>query len=412
MAPAAEIEKRYGIITEFEAELVAAGTTIIKVMLHISPDEQKARLLARLDDPTKQWKFNPEDVDERAFWVRYQQAYEIAIQRTTTDDAPWYVVPADHKWYSRLAVQDILLAHLRALKADWPKPTTTSRHSAGVSSRATSEPQAKASMTGRNFIRVSASSFSGSESATMPAPAYAVMAPSRQPGPSAARSPTRRRRPRRPSRPVRRSVRGRTAPARRMSASALSVGVPATAAVGWSAESRSSEDRTVAEVALDIAREVPEIGQLERERLLARGDVARVRREGGEQAAEGELVFVEILRGCRERGGGLLVGGGVRASWARFPRGRARSPSPWFAVTSVSGLEPISPSTAKVQVSGYPVASSPRSTRRSAPSGRCPTIDRASTTLLSSPARRCTSAAVDRANVSRTIEGAEVERRR
>jgi PPK2 family polyphosphate:nucleotide phosphotransferase len=123
LAPADEIEKRYGIIEEFEAELVASGTTIIKVMLHISPDEQKARLLARLDDPTKQWKFNPGDVDERAFWVQYQQAYEIAIQRTTTDDAPWYVVPADHKWYSRLAVQDILLTHLRALNAGWPAPT-------------------------------------------------------------------------------------------------------------------------------------------------------------------------------------------------------------------------------------------------------------------------------------------------
>ena len=123
MAPADEIEKRYGVIAEFEAGLVAAGTTVIKIMLHISPDEQKARLLARLDDPTKQWKFNPEDVDERGFWMQYQQAYEIAIQRTTTDAAPWYVVPADHKWYSRLAVQDILLTHLRELKADWPGPT-------------------------------------------------------------------------------------------------------------------------------------------------------------------------------------------------------------------------------------------------------------------------------------------------
>jgi PPK2 family polyphosphate:nucleotide phosphotransferase len=123
MAPVAEIEKRYGIIEEFEAELVAAGTTVIKVMLHISPDEQKARLLARLDDPTKQWKFNPGDVDERGFWNQYQDAYQIAIQRTTTDAAPWYVVPADHKWYSRLAVQDILLTHLRELNADWPKPT-------------------------------------------------------------------------------------------------------------------------------------------------------------------------------------------------------------------------------------------------------------------------------------------------
>jgi PPK2 family polyphosphate:nucleotide phosphotransferase len=123
MVPADEIEKRYGIIADFEAELAASGTTIIKVMLHISPAEQKARLLARLDDPTKRWKFNPEDVDERAFWVQYQQAYEIAIRRTTTDAAPWYVVPGDHKWYSRLAVQDILLTHLRALNADWPGPT-------------------------------------------------------------------------------------------------------------------------------------------------------------------------------------------------------------------------------------------------------------------------------------------------
>jgi PPK2 family polyphosphate:nucleotide phosphotransferase len=122
MSPAAEIEKRYGIITDFEAELARGGMTIIKVMLHISPDEQKSRLLARLDDPTKQWKFNPGDVDERGFWNQYQQAYEIAIQRTTTDAAPWYVVPADHKWYSRLAVQDILLTHLRELGAKWPQP--------------------------------------------------------------------------------------------------------------------------------------------------------------------------------------------------------------------------------------------------------------------------------------------------
>ncbi len=123
MAPAEEIEKRYGIITDFEAQLVASGTTVVKIMLHISPGEQKARLLARLDDPTKQWKFNPGDVDERGFWDQYQQAYEIAVRRTTTDAAPWYVVPADHKWYSHLAVQDILLTHLRALHAGWPSPT-------------------------------------------------------------------------------------------------------------------------------------------------------------------------------------------------------------------------------------------------------------------------------------------------
>jgi PPK2 family polyphosphate:nucleotide phosphotransferase len=123
MAPDDEIEKRYGIIADFEAEIAASGTTIIKIMLHISSDEQKSRLLARLDDPAKQWKFNPGDVDERGFWNQYQEAYQIAIQRTTTDVAPWYVVPADHKWYSRLAVQDILLTHLRELNPQWPGPT-------------------------------------------------------------------------------------------------------------------------------------------------------------------------------------------------------------------------------------------------------------------------------------------------
>jgi PPK2 family polyphosphate:nucleotide phosphotransferase len=125
MSPADDIEKRYGAIIQFEADLAASETTVIKVMLHISAEEQRARLLARLDDPTKQWKFNPDDVDERAYWSQYQDAYQIAIRRTTTDAAPWYVVPADHKWYSRLAVQDILLTHLRSLHAQWPEPTYT-----------------------------------------------------------------------------------------------------------------------------------------------------------------------------------------------------------------------------------------------------------------------------------------------
>ncbi len=123
MATPDVIEARYATILDFEAELVKAGTTVIKVMLHISPEEQKSRLLARLDDSTKQWKFNPGDVDERGFWTQYQDSYQTAIRRTTTADAPWYVVPADHKWYSRLAVQDILLTHLRALNAQWPAPT-------------------------------------------------------------------------------------------------------------------------------------------------------------------------------------------------------------------------------------------------------------------------------------------------
>ena len=114
------IEQRYGLIVDFERALVGAGTTVLKVMLHISPEEQKARLEARLDDPSKHWKFNPGDLDDRALWPDFMQAYQIAIARTTTDAAPWYVVPADHKWYARLAVQQLLIGALRRLKQDWP----------------------------------------------------------------------------------------------------------------------------------------------------------------------------------------------------------------------------------------------------------------------------------------------------
>lgn len=114
------IEQRYGAIADFERRVHGAGTEIVKVMLHISPEEQKARLAARLDDPTKHWKYNPGDLDERAFWPQYMDAYQIAIERTTTDAAPWYVIPADHKWYARLAVQRLLTDALRGLELEWP----------------------------------------------------------------------------------------------------------------------------------------------------------------------------------------------------------------------------------------------------------------------------------------------------
>jgi len=114
------IEARYGQIVDFENELVAGGTTVIKVMLHISPKEQKARLEARLDDPTKHWKFNPADIDDRELWPQFMEAYQLAITRTSTDAAPWYVIPADHKWYARLAVQQLLLDALNDLRQDWP----------------------------------------------------------------------------------------------------------------------------------------------------------------------------------------------------------------------------------------------------------------------------------------------------
>lgn len=119
-APPEEIERRYGAIVDFERRLVEEGTTIVKCMLHISPDEQKERLIERLDDPSKHWKFNPADIDERSRWAAYREAYEIALERTHTDHAPWHVVPADRKWFRNLAIAQLLLDALRGLDPQWP----------------------------------------------------------------------------------------------------------------------------------------------------------------------------------------------------------------------------------------------------------------------------------------------------
>ncbi|MFF1571201.1 polyphosphate kinase 2 family protein [Leifsonia sp. NPDC058292] len=121
LAPDDEIERRYGAIVDYEKKLAFAGTTIVKVMLHISRDEQKARLAERLDRPEKHWKYNPGDVDERLLWDHYQEAYQVAFDRTSTDYAPWYVVPADRKWYARLAVQHLLVQALEGLDLGWPE---------------------------------------------------------------------------------------------------------------------------------------------------------------------------------------------------------------------------------------------------------------------------------------------------
>ncbi|MET0724885.1 MAG: PPK2 family polyphosphate kinase [Leifsonia sp.] len=122
LAPPAEIERRYGAINEFERELAADGTVIVKVMLHISSDEQKRRLAARLERPEKQWKYNPGDVTERLRWNDYQAAYQRVFDETTTPEAPWYVVPANRKWYARLAVQHLLIDALRSTDPQWPAP--------------------------------------------------------------------------------------------------------------------------------------------------------------------------------------------------------------------------------------------------------------------------------------------------
>jgi PPK2 family polyphosphate:nucleotide phosphotransferase len=120
LAPPEEIERRYGAINEFEQRLVNGGTRIVKCMLHISADEQKERLQARLDDPTKHWKYNPKDLDERALWPAYREAYEIALERTTTEHAPWHVIPADRKWYRNLAIGHLLHRTLLDLDPQWP----------------------------------------------------------------------------------------------------------------------------------------------------------------------------------------------------------------------------------------------------------------------------------------------------
>ena len=123
LAPKQEIEKRYDAINEFEAELARDGTTVVKCFLHISRDEQRRRLLARLDDPTKHWKFNPGDIDDRALWDDIQEAYEIALRRCHSDIPPWFVIPADRKWYRNWAVTKLLGEHLDRLGPQWPSAT-------------------------------------------------------------------------------------------------------------------------------------------------------------------------------------------------------------------------------------------------------------------------------------------------
>jgi PPK2 family polyphosphate:nucleotide phosphotransferase len=121
-ADEAEIERRYGAINDFEKGLVDSSTVVLKCMLHISAEEQRKRLLARLDKPEKRWKFKPGDVDERALWRDYEKVYEIALERCNTDAAPWYVVPSDHKWYRNWAIGQLLLEALRGMDLAWPQP--------------------------------------------------------------------------------------------------------------------------------------------------------------------------------------------------------------------------------------------------------------------------------------------------
>ena len=121
LAPAEEIERRYTAINEWEKAQVDNGTVILKCMLHISPEEQKKRLLGRLKDPRKYWKYNPGDIDERQLWSQYAEAYEIALTKCNTDAAPWHIVPSDNKWYRNYAIAELLVETLDSMNLDWPK---------------------------------------------------------------------------------------------------------------------------------------------------------------------------------------------------------------------------------------------------------------------------------------------------
>ncbi len=116
----AVLDKRYDEINRFEAKAVASGTAVVKVALLVSYEEQRARLAERLERPDKHWKYDPSDVDSRALWPAYQDAYQVMLDRTSTEVAPWHVVPADRKWFARLAVSELLLDALRRLDLGWP----------------------------------------------------------------------------------------------------------------------------------------------------------------------------------------------------------------------------------------------------------------------------------------------------
>ena len=112
---------RYKAIVDFERHLVESGTTVVKFWLHISPEEQKRRLEARLDDPAKRWKFKAGDLEERKRWPDYQAAAQEMLERTSTDAAPWHVVPADHKWYRNWVVSHVLVETLEAMDPTYPE---------------------------------------------------------------------------------------------------------------------------------------------------------------------------------------------------------------------------------------------------------------------------------------------------
>jgi PPK2 family polyphosphate:nucleotide phosphotransferase len=120
LVPKSVWSQRYDQINQFEHLLADAGTTVVKFFLHISKDEQKRRLQSRLDNPKKHWKFDPNDLKERARWDEYQSAYEDALRKCSTPHAPWYVVPSNHKWFRNWVISDTIVRTMRQMKLKYP----------------------------------------------------------------------------------------------------------------------------------------------------------------------------------------------------------------------------------------------------------------------------------------------------
>ena len=121
LAPEKVWKRRFRHIVEFERMLAEEGTTIVKIFLHISKDEQKERLESRLENPDKHWKFNPDDLKDRALWSDFMKTYEDVLSKTSTEDAPWYVVPSNRKWYRNLVVARIMVDTLKKLDMKFPE---------------------------------------------------------------------------------------------------------------------------------------------------------------------------------------------------------------------------------------------------------------------------------------------------
>jgi len=121
LVSAADIKKRYGLINEFEQLLASSGTRVVKVMLNVSQEYQLGRFKKRLENPGKWWKFNPGDLDERKLWTSYMSAFEQALQKCSSKEAPWYVVPAENRWYRDLVLSELLLENLKAMAPEYPE---------------------------------------------------------------------------------------------------------------------------------------------------------------------------------------------------------------------------------------------------------------------------------------------------